>query len=155
VHLQDHRETDILDGLDHAAHQAGFAALGYAAPMYQTDVSDPSAPRTRTVAEEVVRVVRGRAANPVWIEGMRRHGRSGAAEIARPVQALFRYALGMAIRFDRSFDLLHEATLGDPATAQFLRSENHEALAAMVDCFRMAQSQGLWHPRRNTQEEAA
>jgi cobaltochelatase CobN len=149
VHLQDHRETDILDGSDHAAHEAGFAALGRDVPLYHMDIADPAAPRARLVAEEVARVVRGRAANPVWIDGMRRHGRSGAAEIARPLQALYRFALGTAWRFDRSFDLLYDATLGDASVDRFLREENPQARAAMVDCFARAQMQGLWHPRRN------
>jgi cobaltochelatase CobN len=149
VHLQDHRETDILDGPDHAAHIGGFAALGHNTPLYHTDISDPAAPRARTAAEEVVRVVRGRAANPVWIDGMRRHGRSGAAEIARPVQALYRFALGTGTRFDRSFDLLYDATVGNEAVDEFLQTENPQAHAAIADCFALARAQGLWHPRRN------
>jgi cobaltochelatase CobN len=155
VQIQDHRETDILDGLDYAAHAGGFAALGHDAPLYHMDISDPAAPRARSVAEEVVRVVRGRAANPVWLAGMRRHGRSGAAEIARPVQALYRFALATTTRFDRSFDLLHEATLGDAAVDGFLRAENPQARAAMADCFALARAQGLWHPRRNDLGAAA
>jgi cobaltochelatase CobN len=155
VHQQDHRETDILDGLDYAAHEAGFAALGHDTPLYHTDISDPSAPRARLVAEEVVRVVRGRAANPAWLAGQRRHGRAGAAEIARPVQALYRFALGLSTRFDASFDLLYDATIGDPAIDDFLRTENPDARASMAACFAQAQTQGLWHPRRNAQSEAA
>jgi cobaltochelatase CobN len=149
VHLQDHRETDLLDSPEYAAHEAGFAALGQAAALYHTDITDAGAPRTRLLAEEVVRVVRGRAANPTWLAGMRRHGRSGAAEIARPVEALYRFALGMEVRFDRSFDLLYEATVDDAEVDAFLQAENPEARAAMQARFAQAQARGLWHPRRN------
>jgi cobaltochelatase CobN len=147
VHRQDHVETDILDSPEYAAHQGGFAAaaasLGAAPALYHQDG------RTRTVAEQVARVVRGRAANPRWLAGMQRHGYRGAAEIARGVEALHAYAATMPDRFDRQFDLLFDATLGDPAIDAFLRRENPAARAAMAARFAEAQRRGLWHPRRN------
>ena len=68
VHVQDHAETDLLDGLDTAAHEGGFAAaaalLGAAPVLYHADTSRPEAPRLRLVAEEVARVVRGARRQP-------------------------------------------------------------------------------------------
>ncbi len=153
VHAQDHAETDLLDSPDWAAHEGGFAraaaALGAAPALYHLDTSEPDAPRPRLVAEEVVRVVRGRAANPAWIAGMVRHGRRGAAEIARPLAALDAYARTLPHRFDAQFELLYAATLGDPAVDAFLRRANPEARADMAARFAAAQAAGLWHPRRN------
>ena len=153
VHQQDHAEADLLDSTEHASHEGGFAAaaaaLGAAPALYHLDTSRPGAPRPRLVAEEVVRVVRGRAANPDWIRGMMRHGYRGAAEIARPVEALSAFAETLPIRFDAQFDLLHAATLADPAVDAFLRAANPDARAAMADRFAAAQAAGLWHPRRN------
>ncbi len=57
--------------------------------------------------------MRGRAANPVWLAGMMRHGYAGGAEMARAVEALAAFAATLPDRFDRQFDLLHDATLGD------------------------------------------
>ncbi len=100
VHQQDHAETDLLDSPDYAAHEGGFAAaaasLGGSPALYHTDTSRPEAPRVRTVAEEVARVVRGRAANPAWIAGMMRHGYRGASEIARSVDGLHAFAATLA-----------------------------------------------------------
>ncbi len=153
VHAQDHAEADLLDSPDWAAHEGGFAqaaaGLGAAPILYHLDTSDPDAPRPRLVAEEVVRVVRGRAANPAWIAGMMRHGYRGAAEIARPLAALQAFARTLPQRFDAQFELLYGATLGDDAVDAFLRGNNPEARADMAARFADAQAAGLWHPRRN------
>ena len=153
IHTQDHAEADLLDSTEHAAHEGGFAAaaakLGAQPALYHLDTSRPDAPRPRLVAEEVVRVVRGRAANPAWIAGMMRHGYRGAAEIARPVEALAAFARTLPTRFDAQFDLLHAATLGAPDVDAFLCAANPDARAAMAARFATAQAEGLWHPRRN------
>ena len=158
IHSQDHAEADLLDSTEHAAHEGGFAAaaaaLGARPALYHLDTSRPEAPRPRLLAEEVVRIVRGRAANPAWISGMMRHGYRGAAEIARPVEALAAFARSLPTRFDQQFDLLHAATLGDPAVDAFLRASNPDARAAMAARFRDVRNAGLWHPRRNAPPDA-
>jgi cobaltochelatase CobN len=147
VQMQDHAETDLLDSPEYAAHAGGFAAaaasLGGAPALYHVEG------RTRGVAEQVARVVRGRAANPRWLAGMMRHGYRGAAEIARSVESLHAYAATLPDRFDAQFDLLHAATLGDAAVEAFLARENPQARAAMAARFDEARARGLWHPRRN------
>jgi cobaltochelatase CobN len=64
IHVQDDRERDLLDGDGVADYVGGFAAaaaeLGSEPALYQLDTSRASAPRARTVAEEVARIVRGR-----------------------------------------------------------------------------------------------
>ncbi len=150
VHAQDHAETDLLEGAEPVAHEGGFAAAaGGGVALYHLDTSRPEAPRARTVAEEVRRVVRGRAANPAWIAGMMRHGYRGAAEIARALEALHGFAATLPERLDRQFDLVFEATLGDPAVDAFLRAANPAARAAMAARFADAVRRGLWHARRN------
>ncbi len=153
VHQQDHAEIDLLDSAEHAAHEGGFAAaagsLGASPALYHMDTSRPEAPRARTVAEEVARVVRGRAANPRWIAGMMRHGYRGAAEIAHGVEALHGFAATLPGRLDAQFELLFDATLGQEEVDAFLRQANPDARAAMAARFAEAQRRGLWHPRRN------
>jgi cobaltochelatase CobN len=157
VHQQDHAETDLLDSPDYAAHEGGFAAaaasLGGTPALYHTDTSRPDAPRVRTVAEEIARVVRGRAANPAWLAGMMRHGYRGASEIARAVDGLHAFAATLPQRLDPQFDLLLDATLGDPMVDGFLRQANPAARAAMAERFRDALRRDLWRPRRNVVAE--
>ncbi|MBI0435303.1 cobaltochelatase subunit CobN [Roseomonas sp. KE0001] len=153
LHSQDHAEADLLDSPDYAAHAGGLAAaargLGAAPALYHADTSRPEAPRLRALAEEVARAVRGRAANPAWIAGMMRHGHRGAAEIARPVEALLAFAATLPARFDRQFELIHAATLGDAAVAAFLAAHNPAALAALRARLEEARERGLWRPLRN------
>ena len=154
VHLQDLPETDLLLASDYAAHEAGFAAakqqLGGEAQLYHLDNTDPSRPRTRTLTEEIARVVQARAAQPGWIRGMRRHGFRGAAEIAATLEHMAAFAQLAGVVGPHLFDLYHDATLGDPETAAFLQLENPGAFKAMQDQFAALDAAGLWHTRRNS-----
>ncbi len=154
VHEQDHAETDLLDSPDYAAHEGGFAAaaasLGATPALYHADTSVPEAPRLRTLAEEIARVTRGRAANPAWIAGQIPHGHAGAAEIARALDSLHGFAATLPQRFDRQFDLLFEATIGTPDIDRFLAHANQAAHEAMRARFRDALAADLWRPRRNS-----
>lgn len=154
LHQQDHAEIDLLDSLDYAAYEGGFAAaadrLGNAPALYHTDISRPDAPRMRTLVEEIARIVRGRAANPIWIEGMMRHGYRGAAEVTRSIEGLFAFAATVPARFDPQFDALYDATLGEESVDAFLRQENPSAREAMRARFDEAIRRDLWRPRRNS-----
>ncbi len=80
---------------------------------------------------------------------MRRHGYRGAAEIARAVDALFAFAATLPERLDRQFDVIFDATLGNPEVDCFLRQTNPEARDAMIGRFREALRRDLWRSRRN------
>ena len=78
-----------------------------------------------------------------------RHGYRGAAEIARALDALHGFAATLPHRFDAQFDLIFDATLGDPEVDRFLRDANPAARAAMAARMREALRRDLWRPRRN------
>lgn len=155
VHSQDLAETDLLLASDHAAHEAGFAAavarLGGARPaMYHMDATRPDQPRARSLTEEIARVVRARAANPLWADGMMRHGFRGGAEIAATLDHMAAFAhLAEAVP-SHLFDLYHDATLGRDDLCAFLARENPAALAALQDTFQRLHDAGLWTTRRNS-----
>ena len=94
-------------------------------------------------------MVRGRAANPVWIAGQMRHGYRGAAEIARAVEGLASFAATLPNRLDAQFELLFDATLGNTEVDGFLARENPAARADMRQRFEDAARRGLWRTRRN------
>ncbi|MBU2255204.1 MAG: cobaltochelatase subunit CobN, partial [Gammaproteobacteria bacterium] len=94
LHNQDNREHDILDSNDYYQFQGGMLAAvetlrGAKVASYHGDNSQPDTPRIRTLKEELNRVVRARAANPKWIDGMKRHGYKGAFELAATIDYLF------------------------------------------------------------------
>ncbi|MCT8330182.1 cobaltochelatase subunit CobN [Albidovulum sediminis] len=155
VHLQDMAETDLLLASDYAAHEGGFAAavarLGGSLPaLYHLDATRPDAPRARTLSEEIGRVVRARAANPAWADGMMRHGFRGGAEIAATLDHMAAFAhLARAVP-PHLFDLYHDATLGRAEVVAFLQRENPAALQALRDRFVALREAGLWVTRRNS-----
>jgi len=155
VHAQDLPESDLLLAADYAAHEAGFAAalarLGAARPaLYHLDATRPDRPRARSLTEEIARVVRARAADPAWADGMTAHGYRGAAEIAATLDHLAAFAHLAQVVPPHLFDLYHDATLGRPEIVAFLERENPAALAAMRDLFRRLAGAGLWATRRNS-----
>lgn len=154
VHAQDLPETDLLLAADYAAHEAGFAAAqavaGGSAALYHLDARDPARPVARPLTEELARVVRARAANPAWVDGMLRHGFRGGAEIAATLDHLAAFAhLARAVP-PQLFDLYHDATLGRDEVLAFLARENPGALAAMQAKFAALRAAGLWVTRRNS-----
>ena len=154
VHLQDLPETDLLLAQDYATHEAGFAAAqtvtGGRAKLYHLDARDPNAPRARTLTEEIARVVRSRAANPKWADGMMAHGFRGAAEIAATLDHLGAFAHLSSAVPPQLIDLYHDATLGRPEVVDFMARENPQALAAMQARFAALHQAGLWVTRRNS-----
>jgi cobaltochelatase CobN len=155
VHIQDLPETDLLLASDYAAHEAGAAAAAASLgskikSLYHLDATRPEAPRARTLAEEISRVVRARAANPKWIAGMMRHGFRGAAEIAATLEHMAAFAHLADVVPSHLFDLYYDATLGNGDIRAFLARENPQALAAIEDCFRRLDESSLWVTRRNS-----
>jgi cobaltochelatase CobN len=159
VHPQDLPEADLLSAPDYAAHEGGFAAaarkLNGAAPaLYHADSTTPDAPRMRTLAQEIARVVRGRAANPRWIAGQMRHGFRGAAEIASTLDQMATFAHLAGAVESHHFDLYYDATLGDETVRRFIEQANPEAADMMRQRFQQMLDAGYWTTRRNSAIEA-
>ena len=95
-------------------------------------------------------MVRARAANPVWADGMMAHGFRGAAEIAATLDHLAAFAHLAGVVPSHLFDLYHEATLGRPEVATFMARENPAALQALRALFMRLRDAGLWSTRRNS-----
>jgi cobaltochelatase CobN len=155
IHNQDNREHDILDSADYAEFQGGLAAAvtalkGSAPRIYHGDHSRPEKPVARGLAEELSRVVRGRATNPKWIAGMMRHGYRGAMEMATTVDLLFAYAALTDAVGDHHFDQVYEAYIADDAVRGFIAEANPAALRDMAARFGEAIERGLWSPRHNS-----
>jgi cobaltochelatase CobN len=154
VHAQDLPETDLLLAADYAAHEAGFAAaqavVGGKAALYHLDARDPARLMARPLTEEIARVVRARAANPGWVDGMMRHGFRGGAELAATLDNLGAFAHLAGGVPDHLLDLYHDATLGRADVRAFLEDANPGALAAMKARFAALFAAGLWRTRRNS-----
>ena len=149
LHNQDNREHDVLDAADYAQFQGGMATAvqhlaGAPAALYHGDFSVPGSPRIRTLREEVARVVRSRAVNPKWLEGVRRHGYKGASEIAATVDNLFAYDATTGVVGDHQYALVADAYLHDDTTREFLQQHNPLALRGIGERLLDAMQRGLW-----------
>ncbi|WP_458130583.1 cobaltochelatase subunit CobN [Pseudomonas sp. R3-41] len=146
---QDNREHDLLDSNDYYQFQGGMLAAvetlsGDAAASYHGDHSQPDLPRIRTLKEELNRVIRSRAANPKWIDGVKRHGYKGAFELAATVDNLFAFDATTQLIDDHQYALLADAYLLDPDTREFVRQHNPDALRDMTERMLEAQQRGMW-----------
>ena len=153
LHGSDDPTRDLLEGAEDVAHIGGFASaaasLGREADLIMLDTTDPNRPRARPLAAALARIVRGRAVNPRFIEGMMRHGARGAAELAETVDRLVDFAETTGQVASTLFDLVHDAYLVDPDVREFLLRENPDAARAIAERLETARRKGLWHPRRN------
>ncbi|WP_296249422.1 cobaltochelatase subunit CobN [Pseudomonas sp. UBA4194] len=149
VQNQDNREHDLLDSNDYYQFQGGMLAAvetlgGQSVASYHGDHSQPDVPRVRTLKEELNRVVRARAANPKWIEGVKRHGYKGAFELAATVDNLFAFDATTHLIDDHQYALLADAYLLDGDTREFMQQHNPAALRDMAERLIEAQQRGLW-----------
>ena len=149
LHNQDNAESDLLASADQAQFQGGMAAAvehlaGAPAALYHGDFSVPGAPRIRPLREEVARVLRARAVNPKWLEGVRRHGHKGALEIAATVDNLFAFSATTGVVGDIQYALVADAYLHDDTTRMFLQQHNPQALRDIGERLLDAMQRGLW-----------
>ena len=154
VHTNDMVDLDTLDAQANVEAEGGFAAaaeaLGTKPALYHLDASSVDRQVVRTQAQEIARIVRGRAANPRWIGGQMRHGYRGAAEIADTVDNLYAMAVMSDAVASRHFDLVFAATCGTDDVRAFLLDANGDAARAIAERFRDAAARGLWTSRRNS-----
>ncbi|HWK46214.1 MAG TPA: cobaltochelatase subunit CobN [Stellaceae bacterium] len=154
VQAQDNREQDVLDSDGYWQFQGGLAAAverlsGTLPPVYHADTSRADHPAVRSLAEEIGRVVRGRAVNPKWLAGVMRHGYRGAMEIAETVDLLFGYAATTDAVADQHFEAVYDAYVGDEAVWSFLLGANRGAARDVAVRLGEALRRGLWRPRSN------
>ncbi|AUA33123.1 cobaltochelatase subunit CobN [Pseudomonas sp. SGAir0191] len=146
---QDNHEHDVLDSNDYYQFQGGMLAAtetlaGSSVASYHGDHSQVDRPRIRTLKEELNRVIRARALNPKWIDGVKRHGYKGAFEMAATVDNLFAFDATTHLIDDHHYQSLADAYVLDPATRDFMREHNPQALRDLTERLIEAQQRGLW-----------
>jgi cobaltochelatase CobN len=149
VQNQDNREHDLLDSDDYYQFQGGMTNAvtsfsGQAPAVYHSDHSNPSAPKIRTLKEELNRVLRSRVLNPKWISAMQRHGYKGAFEMAASVDYLFAYDATTDLIADYQYEQVSNALIFEPQNQQFMRDNNPAALEEMTERLLEACQRGMW-----------
>ena len=154
VHVSDTAGRDILEASSAADVIGGLAAaakaLGADPALYSLDSSNPEAPKARTLAEDIARIVHGRLTHPRWIAGQLAHGWRGAAELAEAVDTLFVFAASTDAVTDGLFDAVFQAYCADPQVWAALEAANAPAAASIRSRLAEAARRGLWSSRRNS-----
>ncbi len=146
---QDNREHDLLDSNDYYQFQGGMTAAvrhlsGTQPTIYHADHSNPAAPKVRTLQEEISRVVRARVVNPKWLQGVKRHGYKGAAEMAATVDYLFAYDATARVVGDYQYALVTDAYVNDNDNRAFMQQHNPAAFREVCERLLEAIQRGLW-----------
>lgn len=154
IHNQDNREHDVLDSDDYYQFCGGMTAAvtqqkGSEPLVYHNDHSNVEYPLIQSLAQEINRTVRARAANPKWLARIMQHGYKGAFEIAATVDYLFAFAATTSAVSSHHFTLLFEAYVADDEVRQFMQKANPDAFDSMVARFQEAVARNLWQPHSN------
>ena len=149
VQNQDNREHDLLDSDDYYQFQGGMTAAvrhlrGEQPRVYCGDHANPAAPRLRSLAQEISRVLRSRVTNPKWIAGVRRHGYKGAFEMAATVDYLFAYDATARVVRDDQYAAVADSYVLDADNRAFMRRHNPDALHDICERLLEAIQRGLW-----------
>lgn len=154
IHVSDTAGRDILEASSAADVIGGLAAaakaLGADPALYSLDSSNPEAPKARTLAEDIARIVHGRLTHPRWIASQLAHGWRGAAELAEAVDTLFVFAASTEAVADGLFEAVFQAYCADPQIWSALESANAPAAASIRSRLAEAARRGLWTSRRNS-----
>ncbi|MCU4181621.1 cobaltochelatase subunit CobN [Bosea sp. BH3] len=154
IHVSDTAGRDILEATSAADVIGGLAAaakaLGANPALYSLDSSHPEAPKARTLAEDIARIVHGRLTHPRWIASQLAHGWRGAAELAEAVDTLFVFAASTDAVADGLFDAVFDAYCADAAVWATLEAANAPAAASIRSRLAEAARRGFWTSRRNS-----
>ncbi|TDA64034.1 MAG: cobaltochelatase subunit CobN [Clostridia bacterium] len=123
---------------------AARAASGKEVKTYYGDTREPEHVEVRTLAEEIRRVVRTKLLNPKWIEGQKRHGYKGAADISKRVGRVYGWEASTREVDDWIFDDITKTFIMDEENRRFFAEHNPWALEEIARRLLEAAQRGLW-----------
>lgn len=148
---------DLYDIDDEYIYHGGIIAAvkklrGQAPMSYYGNTSDPRHSVVRTLSEESARVLRSRLLNPLWIEGLKRHGYRGAYDVAYNMDNVFGWDATADSVLDWNYEALASHFLGDPSNREWLKSANPWALYEIAQRLLEAAQRGMWQAKPETIE---
>lgn len=158
IQNQDNREISILNSDDYNAYHGGMIAAvrsikGEAPRSYCGDSSDRKKVMMRSVQEELKRMFRGEAINPKFIEGMKKHGYKGAADLANYVAHSYQWDATSDIMEDWMYEKYAEKYAFDAEMQEWMKEVNPWALQRIAETLLEAAQRGLWDAKEDTKRE--
>lgn len=108
------------------------------------DSADPDHVLVRTTAEEARHVFRARLLNPIWIEGLKRHGYKGAGDLSKAMDIILGWDATAGVVEDWMYRRFAEKTALDKTMQEWMKRVNPYALHNILDKLLEATSRGLW-----------
>jgi len=147
---EDNYETNMLDADDYNAFHGGMIAAvrslrGKAPRSYCGDSSDTSQVKVRSLQEETKQLFRSEVFNPKFIEGMKKHGYKGAADMAGVVSRCFAWDATSEVMEDWMYKGLAEKYALDKKMQEWLKEVNPWALQRIAEKLLEAVQRGMWN----------
>jgi cobaltochelatase CobN len=151
------REIDVLDMDDVYGYLGGLNSFVRAygkkdAISLIGDGSNPDKVKLRNAKEELQFVFRSKVLNPKFIEGLKRHGYRGVAEIANLTEYTFGWDATSDTVDDWMYEKLAEKYLFDDDTREWMKDENPHAMMDMMNRLMEAYERGMWDADPKTLE---
>lgn len=154
----DNHEVHLLNSDDFNAYCGGLNAAvrsirGKAPRCYIGDSADQSHTQTRSLDEEFRRVLRGESLNPKFIEGMKKHGYKGAADLAALVGHCYGWDATSEVMCDWMYESLAEKFALDGRLQEWMKEVNPWALQRITEKLLEAERRGMWEAKPETKRQ--
>ena len=158
VKNEENHDMNILSSDDYNGFHGGMIAaiksFGSKAPVsYVGDSANRGAPKVRTVAEEMKRVVRAESLNPKYIEGLMQHGYKGAMDMANRLNISFQWDATSSVMEDWMYDDYAQKYAFDPKVQQWMKKVNPWALQNIAETLLEAEQRQMWNADDETKEK--
>lgn len=151
------REIDSLDTDDVYGYLGGLNSFVRAygnkdAITLIGDGSNPDKVKLRDAREELQFIFRSKVLNPKFIEGLKKHGYRGVAEIANLTEYTFGWDATSDVVDDWMYEKLADSYLFDEDTREWMKDENPHAMMDMMNRMMEAYERGMWNADQDTLE---
>jgi cobaltochelatase CobN len=149
VKNEDTREKDMMTCTDFYNYHGGLitavhAVRGKRPFSLSGDSADPDQVKVRTTTEEARHVFRSRLLNPIWLEGLKRHGYKGAGDISKAMDVILGWDATADVVDDWMYRRFAEKVPLDPEMRDWMKSVNPYALHNILDKLLEAIGRGMW-----------
>lgn len=146
---------DLYDIDDEYIYHGGLIAAvrkcsGKQPRSYYGNTSNPARSVVRTLAEESARVIRSRLLNPLWIDGLKKHGYRGAYDVAYNMDNVFGWDATADSVTDWNYEALAQHFLGNEDNRSWLQEVNPWALQEIAQKLLEAAQRGMWDAQAET-----
>jgi len=152
-HISD--ETDFLHCCGFFSNYGGLTVAveeisGKKPATYYGDTREVSNVQVVEFSEEITRVVKAKLFNPIYIEGMKKHGYRGAADISKKIGRLYGFASTTGEVRDWVFEEVAEKFVLDEEMSEWFKQVNPWAMEEIIRRLLEASSRGIWKAREET-----